>query len=363
MSLPEYKPDRPAVRHDLQITDMGTRRYWLWAVFSLTTLISCGRGGDEALQPADDAIRFVDRIGDSYAVPWTKGVQTDDGNFADFGVFAYYSPQGSYDAAASKPDYMYNVRVTRPAGGDWTYSPMKYWPQGKVSFFAYAPYDTDAAVSVSCGTGAPRVTYAVPDAVADHRDLLLSTPALDRTKEGGRVPLTFRHALAAVVFEASVDGTLSEGQSIRITGIRLGKFLHKATCHHELPDAITQTLATDAADREYALSEADGTLQGNSLVAVYPVYQPVSSATGCAMLWPQQIDDDDLLTVTVRYTSNGVTRESAIVRNIGDFVVSGSIEASKRYVFRLKFTPFGEMALTCVVQDWNQETIDVPDFD
>lgn len=112
---------------------------------------------------------------------------------------------------------------------------------------------------------APRVTYAVPDAVADHRDLLLSTPALDRTKEGGRVPLTFRHALAAVVFEASVDGTLSEGQSIRITGIRLGKFLHKATCHHELPDAITQTLATDAADREYALSEADGTLQGNSL--------------------------------------------------------------------------------------------------
>lgn len=151
MSLPEYKPDRPAVRYDLQVTDMETRRYWLWAVFSLTTLISCGRGGDEALQPADDAIRFDDRIGDS-AVPWTKGVQTDDGNFADFGVFAYYSPQGSYDAAASKPDYMYNVRVTRPAGGDWTYSPTKYWPQGKVSFFAYAPYDTDAAVSVSCGT-------------------------------------------------------------------------------------------------------------------------------------------------------------------------------------------------------------------
>lgn len=71
------------------------------------------------------------------------------------------------------------------------------------------------------------------------------------------MPLTFRHALAAVVFEASVDGTLSEGQSIRITGIRLGKFLHKATCHHELPDAITQTLATDAADRS-TRSEVDG---------------------------------------------------------------------------------------------------------
>lgn len=210
---------------------------------------------------------------------------------------------------------------------------------------------------------APRVTYAVPDAVADHRDLLLSTPALDRTKEGGRVPLTFRHALAAVVFEASVDGTLSEGQSIRITGIRLGKFLHKATCHHELPDAITQTLATDAADREYALSEADGTLQGNSLGCRLSRLPAGLLRNGCAMLWPQQIDDDDLLTVTVRYTSNGVTRESAIVRNIGDFVVSGSIEASKRYVFRLKFTPFGEMALTCVVQDWNQKTIDVPDFD
>ena len=92
MSLPEYKPDRPAVRYDLQVTDMETRRYWLWAVFSLTTLISCGRGGDEALQPADDAIRFDDRIGDS-AVPWTKGVQTDDGNFADFGVFDLFSDE------------------------------------------------------------------------------------------------------------------------------------------------------------------------------------------------------------------------------------------------------------------------------
>lgn len=105
------------------------------------------------------------------------------------------------------------------------------------------------------------------------------------------------------------------GQSIRITGIRLGKFLHKATCHHELPDAITQTLATDAADREYALSEADGTLQGNSLVAVYPVYQPVSSATGCAMLWPQQIDDDDLLTVTVLH----VERRDAGICNSSEY--------------------------------------------
>ncbi|MFR6633979.1 MAG: fimbrillin family protein [Alistipes onderdonkii] len=111
--------------------------------------------------------------------------------------------------------------MTRPAeGGLDLFSDRNTGPRGKVSFFAYAPYDTDAAGSPSHAGQALRASsYAVPDAVADHRDLLLSAPALDRTKEGGRVPLTFRHALAAVVFEASVDGTLSEGQSIRITGI------------------------------------------------------------------------------------------------------------------------------------------------
>lgn len=82
---------------------------------------------------------------------------------ADFGF--YYSPQAATmpPLAASKPDHTGNVRVTRPPE-DWIYSPTKYWPQeGQLRLCLY---DTDAAVSVSCGTGAPRVTYAVPDAVA-----------------------------------------------------------------------------------------------------------------------------------------------------------------------------------------------------
>ncbi|MFR4236298.1 MAG: fimbrillin family protein [Alistipes onderdonkii] len=217
------------------------------------------QGRDEALQPADDAIRFDDRIGIRRSMDERRTDRRRQ--LCRLRGFRLLFAPGQLRCRRFEARLHVQCPGDTPRRRDWIYSPTKYWPQGKVSFFAYAPYDTDAAVSVSCGTGAPRVTYAVPDAVADHRDLLLSAPALDRTKEGGRVPLTFRHALAAVVFEASVDGTLSEGQSIRITGIRLGKFLHKATCHHELPDAITQTLATDAADREYALSEADGTLR------------------------------------------------------------------------------------------------------
>ncbi len=72
-----------------------------------------------------------------------------------FGVFAYYSDSEAY-SETSKPNFMYNQKV---AGENWTYSPLKYWPnefgknaasegQDRLTFFAYAPY-----VNVNPSTG------------------------------------------------------------------------------------------------------------------------------------------------------------------------------------------------------------------
>jgi len=66
-----------------------------------------------------------------------------------FGVFAYYTDNKEY-AGKTKPDFMYNQKVTSD-GSNWTYTPVKYWPNeygasaesadiDLVSFFAYAPY-------------------------------------------------------------------------------------------------------------------------------------------------------------------------------------------------------------------------------
>ena len=110
-------------------------------------------------QDAPQAIAF-----DSYLY---RGVSTRSGFAGEldatslqaqgFGVFAYYTDFNAYDDQAT-PNFMYNQKVEY-SGGNWTYSPIKYWPNeygstaisddmDKVSFFAYAPY-----VEVTPSTG------------------------------------------------------------------------------------------------------------------------------------------------------------------------------------------------------------------
>ena len=94
-----------------------------------------------------------------------------------FGVMAYVQ-SGDYDKTSSLPSFMYNQKVTF-SNPNWTYSPVKYWPNQldnngndgnrqaaqKVSFFAYAPYvetagGTDGIIAMYDGVapGDPTLT-------------------------------------------------------------------------------------------------------------------------------------------------------------------------------------------------------------
>lgn len=156
-----------------------------------------------------------------------------------FGVFAYNtgSTDWTNDNTTENPDFMYNQKVSSDDGSDWTYTPIKYWPNdftdgdvdagqgtngeennatgankgGKVSFFAYAPfveassyatasqnlkYGTDGAAVVAEGItdeatitgdgilgmtfntykGAPRIRYSLKSTKASENvDLLWGT--------------------------------------------------------------------------------------------------------------------------------------------------------------------------------------------
>ncbi len=76
-----------------------------------------------------------------------------------FGVFGYYT-NGELYSETSRPDFMYNAKIWHD-GTNWTYSPIKYWPNefgsnaiseevDRVTFFAYAPW-----VKVTPSTGLP----------------------------------------------------------------------------------------------------------------------------------------------------------------------------------------------------------------
>ena len=110
----------------------------------------------------------------------TKSLQTGLHKDAGFGVFAYFTDNGDYDANTSTPNFMYNEQVTYKTGGtlaDWTYEPVKYWPNeygdgatsddlDKVSFFAYAPWiDVNATTGTPVTTGLTASAPNVPDVV------------------------------------------------------------------------------------------------------------------------------------------------------------------------------------------------------
>lgn len=176
-------------------------------VIALAVLVFVGCTKDEVKSSVDNAIEFGTYLGRDAQ---TKGsvFNTENMKTQGFGVFAYYTNDQKYSAAAT-PNFMNNQQVTY-VGSAWTYAPVKYWPNEAtdyVSFFAYAPYAESYTVPKS---GDPIIDFAVPADVTEHIDLVAAENThIDRQKQAVNdvVKFTFKHALSRVGFkvEAVMD--------------------------------------------------------------------------------------------------------------------------------------------------------------
>ena len=149
---------------------------------------------------------------------------------AGFGVFAYYTGASDWSTAGAStiPNFMYNQQVTW-ASEQWTYSPVKYWPNNNypaddsgatgsesknyLSFFAYAPYKTNEVTyitgfSANDVAGAPTINYTwgaendlLYAAQTDRYKYDDSDDANDNGRIGETVLFNFRHALCKVQFK------------------------------------------------------------------------------------------------------------------------------------------------------------------
>lgn len=158
--------------------------------------------------------------------------------YGGFGIMGYFTGSQTWEQAkaSTAPGFMHNQMVKWDATlnsnvGAWTYSPVKYWPNNpndKISFFAYAPYEsawqtgTKTGVTVCDATtkGIPYVDFKLKEGddlpkmvdlvVAQKTDQTYSTNA-------GKVNFQFEHTLARVSFKAklgtgqfdAMDGTNS----------------------------------------------------------------------------------------------------------------------------------------------------------
>ena len=110
-------------------------------------------------------------------------------------------------------EFMKN-QLVKKSGSNWTYSPIKYWPQEQaVHFFGYASNMVDKQISPACsmanGIYSGTFDYTLPTAngLTDAEmqpDLVYSiVPNQNKQAVGGKVALPFYHALSAVSFKLS----------------------------------------------------------------------------------------------------------------------------------------------------------------
>lgn len=212
------------------------KKYLVIAASAAVVLSACAKIETVQNTRDENVVSFGVYAGNSAVAKATYGDITTDNlktSTDGFGVFAYYTQNIDW-ASTDTPNFMYNQQVKYNASADatkypskWEYSPLKYWPNGqnhtsvetgtfadKLSFYAYAPHIATVntvpaagqgitAMSANTATGAPTVTFTVPEAADQQIDLLWATPVLNQTHKAlnGRVAFTFSHALTKLNFQ------------------------------------------------------------------------------------------------------------------------------------------------------------------
>ena len=231
---------------------------------------------------------------------------------AGFGVYAYYTDNHQYNQM-SLPNFMFNQQVQYDALSthQWTYSPMKYWPNETgtdaistgidyLTFFAYAPYtavdpatgccisDTETGIirlSHSHENGDPLVTYRVSFEPAKRVDLCWAVPTLNKAKPtiSETVDFNFQHALAAlnVQIDADIDvashaaSSLHENTRVWVRSITFEGFAEQGQLSmYSTTRAHWYGMDCDCAVSSKPITVYDGRRDSHEGVAASPNEQP-----------------------------------------------------------------------------------------
>lgn len=194
----------------------------------------------------------------------TKGVSIENAEsfYDNFGLFIYeYDATSNWDAVKSTANPNKNNQKMLKSSG-WITD--KYWPgnQKRLTFFAYAPHSDNLStyLTVNATTGAPTLSYTVPDDVSKQKDLLVTKHSKEHPTqdiEGNKnqvVNMAFYHALTAVQFK--IGGKMAP---CTIREIKVENVYNKGT--YKFSDASwtgQSTTATYTISPNYVVSSNSG---------------------------------------------------------------------------------------------------------
>ena len=191
------------------------------AAMAALTLVSCSSDDLDSFSDnssKNEAISFDGYWGRSaVAVNGTRGsVETKETlKTKGFGVFSTYTGD---QASFSNFD---NNQVTCP-DTKWTYTPLKFWPtQGKINFFAYAPFKDGQQLKKNTTT----FEFTVANTAAEQEDLLWAN-AKDQAKTDKKpVKFFFYHALSRIGYTVKLYGDYSSNDATNKAKFKLNHII------------------------------------------------------------------------------------------------------------------------------------------
>lgn len=319
-----------------------------------TGLAACTQNEEISSLENQKAITFDTYVGRDAATR-ASVIDVDALETSGFGVLGYYTEDDWAETAT--PNFMHNQKVS---GEDWGYEPLKYWPaEGKISFFAYAPYDEDAELSLNTAAGTPTLKYTIPTTIAGQKDLLVAGAQKNQT--GNTVNFTFKHALSRIGFGVKLaDGSAVDNQTtIAFSSIALkADFYPSATLTLDLDgsDDVQWGTPTPATNVTYTLNNTNDATDNIADIALSTDIAPINNTSSYLMVLPQDFSGvGDEMEITANFSLS--TTDANLVGNkfTANYEFAGKValelEAGMAYTIVLvlgKTSTGGESILTPV---------------
>lgn len=301
-----------------------------------TGLAACTQNEEISSLENQKAITFDTYVGRDAATR-ASVIKVDALKTSGFGVLGYYTEDDWEETAT--PNFMYNQKVY---GEDWGYEPLKYWPaEGKISFFAYAPYDENATLSANTAAGTPTLIYTVPNAVGEQIDLLVAGAQKD--KKANTVEFSFKHALSRIGFGVKLANStdFDDATAIDFSEITLSAdFYPSATLTLDLDGGNVQWKdEATAATATYTLNNTEDTTDNiETITSLSTTTAAINNESSYLMVLPQDFTTNKM-SITANFSLSTTDAKLNDGKFTADYSFTGDValelEAGKAYTIVL----------------------------
>lgn len=356
------------------------KKFFFFAAIACVTLASCVKNEPVNVERQAE-ITFAEPVVGLN----TKAAQEVWNNFPDidFKVWAKLYNESGYTSWGAGTTYMDGVTVSK-SDNTWAPTTTYYWPEGKLTFIAYAPASVNGTVDAE---GVHFTDYTVDTDATKQKDLLYSERAYDKTASNmdgvtsgtttdpdenvtadpyTGVHLAFKHALSSIVFSVrtAANYKTANGATITLTGLSISSIGSKATFTQGIIDAkdaeSNASWTVPTGDATYTAFTGSQELNTTDFwTATDDGTKPVNPENGYRptdfILLPQVLEDQEAkLNVSYTIQYDGVGTPITMNKTVDlTHINAEEWEMGKRYIYHIIIS-LGTNAITFepYVTDW-----------